>query len=109
MAIPESDLMFIRSWCENRVPEQYRDQVWMETEETNRHVTVVEVRPPWNGVGENSRFPIARFRYTATRGEWSLYWRDSNLKFHPYDIAPSKEIAHLIYFLENCGDPIFFG
>jgi hypothetical protein len=36
-------------------------------------------------VGEHTRFPIARLRYTATTGLWSLYWRDRSLKFHVYE------------------------
>ena len=32
-------------------------------------------------------FRFARLRYTKTRKEWALYWRDRNLKFHLYDLA----------------------
>ena len=43
-----------------------------------------ECRPPWReGDGAKwTRFPIARLRYVKARREWSLYWRDRNLKFH---------------------------
>jgi hypothetical protein len=26
----------------------------------------------------------ARLRYTKSTGEWAIYWRDRNLKFHEY-------------------------
>lgn len=44
-------------------------------------VTILECRPPWSpDMGpEWTRFAIARLRFTATRGEWTLYWRDRNL------------------------------
>jgi hypothetical protein len=66
------------------VPEHLWDQVKVEADDPDRHVDIVEVRPPWNGIGEHTRFPIARLRYTRSTGQWAIYWRDRNLKFHEY-------------------------
>ncbi|WP_326833432.1 DUF3024 domain-containing protein [Cutibacterium porci] len=74
-----------------------------------RHVTIDEVRPPWDGHGDHIRFPIARLRYTKTTGMWSLYWRDRNLKFHAYNIAPTPTVKKLLDHVADSGDPIFFG
>ena len=41
-------------------------------------VTIVEVRPPWDGVGEYTRFQIARLRYTSSTSLWAIFWRDRN-------------------------------
>ena len=68
-----------------------------------------EVRPPWDGKGEHTRFPIARLHYTKIRGEWSLFWRDRNLKFHAYDIAPTQTVQVLLDHIKDGGDPIFEG
>jgi hypothetical protein len=74
-----------------------------------RHVTIVEVRPPWDGVGEHTRFPIARLRYTASTGLWAIYWRDRKLKFHQYDRKrPSKNVQVLLDHIADSGDPIFW-
>ena len=50
-------------------------------------LTIAECRPSWrNDTGtEWTRFPIARLRYTTAARQWSLYWRDRNLRFHRYD------------------------
>lgn len=41
--------------------------------------------------------PHLPFRYTKSRQEWSLYWRDRNLKFHEYDLAaPTPHLDELI-------------
>lgn len=67
------------------------------------------MRPPWNGVGEHTRFPIARLRYTSTRGIWELYYRDRNLKFHLYKYTkPTAYVQQLLEYIRNSGDPIFF-
>lgn len=110
MALPETDLHRIQSWARARVPEHLWDQVKVEADVADRHVDIVEVRPPWNGVGEHTRFPIARLRYTKTSGLWTIHWRDRNLKFHEYTRKrPSKNIQSLLDYIESSGDPIFWG
>ncbi len=75
-----------------------------------RHVTIVEVRPPWDGVGKHTRFPIARLRYTASTGLWAIYWRDRNLKFHEYDRKrPTKNVWALLDYIAGGGGPLFWG
>ncbi|MBA2478219.1 MAG: DUF3024 domain-containing protein [Sporichthyaceae bacterium] len=110
MAIPETDLLRIQFWCRERVPEHLWPQVMVEADLEPRHVTIVEVRPPWDGVGEHTRFPIARLRYTAITGQWSIYWRDRNLKFHEYDRRrPTKNVQALLDYIADSGDPVFWG
>ena len=62
MAIPATDLLRIKLWCRERVPEHLWPQVKVEADVEPRHVTIVEVRPPWDGVGDRTRFLIARLR-----------------------------------------------
>lgn len=110
MAIPAADVDRIRLWCRERVPEHLWDQVRVEADVTTRHVDIVEVRPPWDGVGEHTRFPIARLRYTTKTGLWSIHWRDGNLKFHEYKRkAPTKGVQPQLDWVADSGDPIFWG
>ena len=63
-----------------------------------------------DGVGEHTRFPIARLRYTKSTGLWAIYWRDRNLKFHEYHRKrPTKNLQALLDHIETSGDPIFWG
>jgi len=110
VAIPETDLHRIQLWCRDRVPKHLWPQVKVEADVEPRHVTIVEARPPWDGVGEHTRFPIARLRYTASTGLWAIYWRDRNLKFHEYDRKrPTKNVRALLDYIADGGDPIFWG
>lgn len=109
VAIHEIDVARIRRWCDQRVPEHLWGQVKVEADVAARYVTIVEVRPSWRGEGESTRFPIARLRCTAASGMWSLYWRDRNLKFHAYDFPPSPSVQPLLDYINDSGDPIFFG
>ena len=93
------------------MPERLWEQARVECEITDRHVTIIEARPPWDGSDrEWTRFPIARLRYTASTGLWSLYWRDRNLKFHIYEGKdPTKSVQSLLDHIGSSGDPIFWG
>lgn len=77
----------VQRWCRGRVPERVRDEVRVEVDVADRHLTIVECRPSWRADmgAEWTRFPIARLRYVKAKGLWSLYWRDRNLRFHAYD------------------------
>ena len=61
-------------------------------------------------MGEHTRFPIARLRYTKSTGVWAIYWRDRNLKFHEYKRKrPNKRVQVLLDYIQDSGDAIFWG
>jgi len=64
----ETDVARVQRWCRDRVPERVRDEVHIEVDVGERHVTIVECRAPWRSDmgSEWTRFPIARLRYTKT-------------------------------------------
>ena len=86
------DLARIHRWCAARVPEAARSQVRLECEVGERDVTIVERRAPWQGAAgaDWSSLPVARLRYATTAKAWTLYRRDRNSAFHPYDLLPSS-------------------
>ncbi len=113
--IPKIDLVRIQRWLDARnanLPERNRGLIRYELDVTDRTITVLECRPPWRpDYGpEWTRFPVARLRYTKTRGEWSLYRRDRNLKFHEYELlAPTPHVDDLITEIESDPTAIFWG
>ena len=57
-----------------------------------------------------TRLPIARLRYTKARDQWSLYWRDRNLKFHECDlVGPSSNVNDLLDEIDRDPAAIFWG
>jgi hypothetical protein len=63
-ALPELDVVRVRRWCEQRVPEHVRHQVRVECEVAARHLTIVECRPAWRAdLGpEWTSNPVAHLR-----------------------------------------------
>lgn len=108
--LPEIDVVRVRRWARARVPAHLHDQVRVEVDAEQRHLTIVECRPPWDGVGEWTRFPVARLRFTRTSGLWSLFWRDRNLRFHHYDgINDTATVEDLLAEIEQDPTSIFWG
>jgi hypothetical protein len=110
--LPEIDVARVRRWCRDRVPVRVRDQVRVEVDVADRHVTIVECRPPWGADpgAEWTRFPIARLRYTKSTKVWVLYWRDRDLGFHVYDLAaPSESVEVLLSEVDRDPTAIFWG
>ena len=102
----------MQRWCRDRVPAYVRDEVRVEVDVAERHLTIVECRPPWQAdVGAGwTRFPIARLRYVKTAGVWSLYWRDRNRRFHAYDlVSPTASIEELLAEVDRDPTAIFWG
>lgn len=113
--LPELDVARVRRWCKARVPEHVLRQMRVECEVAPRHLTIVERRAPHTDQfgPEWTSFPIARLRYTKTRGTWSLYWRDRNSRFHAYDerfaFAPSRDVEALLAEVDRDPTSIFWG
>lgn len=113
--IPEVDLARIQRWVNARnanLPERAQGLIRYDLDVTDRIVTIIESRPPWRpDFGpEWTRHPVARLRYTKTRGEWSLYWCDRNLKFHEYDlVSPTSHVDELMTEIDRDPTSIFWG
>jgi len=109
--LPETDVARVQRWCRDRVPAQVRDEVRVEVDVAERHLTIVECRPPRRAdmATQWTRVPIARLRYTKTTGVWSLYWRDRNVRFHAYDVSPTAVIGELLAEVDRDPTAIFWG
>lgn len=82
--LPGLDVAAIRHYCEQRVAPHALHQVRVEAQVNARSVTIVERRAPWREdySPEWTTLGIARLRYVAKTGLWTLYWRDRNQRWH---------------------------
>ena len=113
--IPDLDFARVRKWIKElnaSIPPDAQIEVRYEVDVTDRAITVLECRPLWREdlVSDWTRLPVCRFRYTKVQRQWSLYWRDQNLKFHEYDlVAPTPHIDELIEEVKRDRTGIFWG
>ncbi len=115
MALPETDLARVRRWVDAQneaMPSEAADQVRIEMDVDPRAITILECRPPWDEPAnpEWIRHEIARLRYTESRSEWALYWRDRHSRFHLYDrIEPTPNVESLLTEIDADPTCVFWG
>ena len=110
--VPELDLARIRRYCAERILARVAHLVRLEIDVEGRSITILECRPPWSpDMGPDwTRCPIARLRFTASRREWTLYWRDQHQRFHRYvRIDPTPDVGSLPAEIEADPTAIFWG
>ena len=113
ITVPDHDVHRVLEWAGHRLPPDYVEELRLEVDVSPGSITVVECRPPWDSPGSSlnwSRSPIARMRYAASRGTWTLYWRDRHGRFHRYDrLGPSESISDLLTEIDEDPTGIFWG
>ena len=114
MPVPESDLASAREWVaeQNKKIGEQINAMRVEMDVDAQAITILECRPPWSeGLGtEWTRQEIARLRYAKSTGLWTLYWPDSNSKFHRYeDLDPTPKIERLLAEIDADPTCIFWG
>ncbi|MCC6318520.1 MAG: DUF3024 domain-containing protein [Gemmatimonadaceae bacterium] len=73
-------------------------------------VIYFESRPDWRGGPEWMVHDIAKFRFTKSTGQWSLYCQFRDLKWHGYEPLPHHaSLAVLLAEVERDPTCIFFG
>jgi hypothetical protein len=110
--VPELDANRVRKWAADKTPPEHRHEMRVEIDETLRGLTILDCRPLWSDRTDSewTRMPIARLAYSKQAAEWTLYYADSNDRFHRYiDCAPSKHVSDLLAEIDADPTCIFWG
>lgn len=110
--VPEADVDRVRRWATTRYPVRLQNEMKAEIEVAESEITVYECRPPWrpDGVLAWTRQPVVRFRRSEPTGDWSVMWRDSLDRLHPYSpAAPSPRLADLLADVDADVSGVFWG
>lgn len=108
--LPETDLVRVGRWCEQRIPAHARHQVRLEYQIHGRTVTIVERRAPWHpdyGPEWTIR-PVAQLRHSANR--WRLYWPDRHTRWRViHNVPAAQNVTPLLQVIDDPGRPPFLG
>jgi hypothetical protein len=110
--LPVLELARIKRYAVGRVPSALRSEIRVEVEVTGSVVTLVETRAPWRPEYGPvwSRTPIARLKYSPTNQTWTLFWSDSNGRWHHYrGMGPVPHVEPLLEEIERDPTAIFWG
>jgi hypothetical protein len=109
--IPDPDLRKIHRYAARVVPPESQDQIRMEGDVRGKTVTIVECRPPWReDFGpEWTRQGVARMKFDNAKNEWTLYWSDSNSRWHIFDLMAPSSIEEVLEEIERDRTNNFWG
>jgi hypothetical protein len=111
MSVPDVALARIRRFCDDRTPPNFRDQMRLDVTARGNSVTIVDCSRLGPGAPDEwIRMRIAQLRYDASYEQWTLYWADSNGRWHRYDdLEPTSRLDDLINEIDQDPTCIFFG
>jgi hypothetical protein len=109
--IPDLDLRKIQKYAARVVPPEFQDRIRIEVDVRGKTVTIVECRPPWReDFGpEWTRQGVARMKFETANNEWTLYWSDSNSRWHIFDLMSPGSIDEVLEEIERDQTNIFWG
>ena len=100
----------IGALCRRMSPPRLAGKLRFACEIDGHSVSIIEERPPWEGPGEWTRMPCARFRYVRAQATWTLYWMRRDRKWHLYDPETKKrDLSTLVQVVEEDKNGAFFG
>jgi hypothetical protein len=93
MAIPddirEPAARTLAEFCRSHTTEAVADQLRYEYSFAGNAALLIERRPSFMNPSEWTSRAVAKFRYSAGKGVWTLYWADRNDKWHRVSSAPA--------------------
>lgn len=106
-SMPETDLARIRKWAAATFPDIPGVDLRIALKIDDRHVTVVELRPPWDNK-ESPEWvsePVARLTYVVARKAWNLSIPSVGGRYTRYRLLPTGLLDHLLAEIDE--DPTF--
>ena len=100
----------LEAYCEQRVPEKARNQIYLSYGIRGNNVTLFENRLTWYTDNKWIRYKLAQFRFNESTNRWSLYCLDRNEKWHYYsECDETEDLNALIQEVDKDPTGIFYG
>lgn len=99
------------AYCEKKIPADVRDRVRLVLEFADNEITLVETRPYFRDPTQWTRLPVARFRFNAASGTWSLDCPNLREKggWRLYPVQSAHDLDKLIRALDEDTSGVFWG
>lgn len=97
-------------YCVGLIPKHVQDQIRIGYVAKGMAITLFEQRPGWKDKTIWTKSDIARIRYSKTDGEWTLYFKGRNEKWHVYDpLPPTTDFGLVLQEIKADPTGIFWG
>ena len=99
----------LRAFCD-KVPPEVRDRLTHDFRMAGSDVELFERRPHFQERGRYIEHVVAKFRYTAKKTSWTLFWADRNSRWHRYEnFVHRRDFLDLLHEVERDPTGIFWG
>ena len=96
--------------CRRRNRPEFKDDLSLEFNVAGHDVVIFERRPKYGARVGVTDSPVAKLKFVRTQGEWRLFWRRQDLKWHGYGRLPSsKKLERLVDEVDRDPYGCFFG
>ncbi|HEX9985751.1 MAG TPA: DUF3024 domain-containing protein [Thermoanaerobaculia bacterium] len=99
----------LTEFCKQHSSGTVSDQLRYKYELVASAAILLAERPGFMNPAEWASVPVAKFRYSEARGSWSLYWSDSNARWHRLSNVPAGSIRSLLQAVETDAAGVFWG
>lgn len=100
----------VGAFCKGRLPLHLKDTISLEYRVEGYDVEIFERRPHWREPKETVETSVAKIKHVRKSGEWRLYWKRADLKWHAYEPLPSSEdLETLVKEVDEDPHACFFG
>ena len=100
----------LAEFCRAHSSASVADQLRYEYEVQDHSALLIEKRPSFMDASSWNAMPVAKFRYSLAKKVWTLYWADSNERWHR--VSSVKAAANIRTLLDAViADPsgVFWG
>jgi hypothetical protein len=113
MAIPELErervTRALSRFCD-KMPVEIRDRLTHNFRFVRSDVELFDRRPHFQDRTRYTELTVAKFRYNAKRGSWTLLWSDRNSRWHTYEgFEDRRNFVDLLHEVEKDPTCIFWG
>lgn len=100
----------LAEFCRQHSSGAVADQLRYEYAFVASAALLIEKRPSFMNAAEWTSVPVAKFRYSAGKGVWTLYWSDRTDKWHRVSSAPAATTIETL-LAQVLADPsgVFWG
>jgi len=114
MALPEisreSAQRVLSTYCEQKIPMEFRDRLKLAFTFRGHSVTLFEERPAFRKPETWVQHKVAQFRMDKETFEWSLFWADRNGRWLPHtEFGPTRSFEHALAEVERNPNGMFWG
>jgi len=85
-----------------RPPEEIRATLDINYRIDNQSIILFEIRPLWKDKSQYMTYDFAKTSFDKKNSVWKIYWLRTNLKWNPYDPAPTvKNLTDFLKIVET--------